>query len=91
MGPFLKGLKPSVLAAATFHQYGSCGHDAIPHSHTQFPPVSVPGFALQPICLDKPEATIPGLAALVCTRAVDFNASSLSLQRTNCTSHCTDC
>ena len=35
----------------------------------EFPPVSAPGFALQPLCLDKPESTIPGLVAQVMENA----------------------
>eukprot|EP01052_Picozoa_sp_SAG31_P053231 SAG31_NODE_13539_length_863_cov_0.950262_2_plen_196_part_01 len=64
-----RNMGPGVLAAATFHQYGQCGHDSLPHSHMRFPPVSSPGFALQPLCLDKPESTIPGLVAQVMENA----------------------
>lgn len=49
MPQFLKAVQPGVLTAATFHMYGTCGHD--PGPHMRFPPVSAPGFALQPLCL----------------------------------------
>ena len=55
MPTFLKAVGPGVLTAATFHMYGNCGHDPAPH-HKPFPPVSAPGFALQPLCLDNSNA-----------------------------------
>ena len=64
MEDFLKKTGPGVLDYATFHLYGQCGHDPIPHH--PFPPISTPGFALQPDCLDKSaEDGIPGGVAQV--------------------------
>ena len=64
MEDFLKKTGPGVLDYATFHEYGQCGHDPIPHH--PLPPISTPGFALQPDCLDKSaEDTIPGGVAQV--------------------------
>ena len=62
MDTFLQDLPKGVLTAATFHQYGSCGHD--PGPHHSFPNVSGPGFALQPSCLAV-EQTIPGAMSVV--------------------------
>ena len=55
MPQFLKALGPGVLTAATFHMYGQCAHDPAPHM--SFPPVSAPGFALQPLCLSGAESS----------------------------------
>ncbi len=55
MPQFLKALGPGVLTAATFHMYGQCAHDPAPHM--SFPPVSTPGFALQPLCLTGAESS----------------------------------
>ena len=71
MPAFLKAVGPGVLTAATFHMYGRCAHDPAPHS-PYFPPISAPGFALQPICLSAGVAE-GGVAANVA--AVKENAS----------------
>jgi hypothetical protein len=34
--------------------YGQCAHD--PTGHMHFPPISAPGFALQPLCLTGAES-----------------------------------
>ena len=62
MDVFLAHLPSTVLAAATFHLYGSCGHD--PRHNHSFPNVSAPGFALQPACLSREKDIVSAMAVV---------------------------
>ena len=75
MEPFLDAAQ-GTIDAATFHLYGQCAHDQTAAGIPKYPPVSAPGFALQPLCLVGGAEDAVGPAQKIVQKATNGGAKS---------------